>query len=84
MNQRHLISGLLIVAAVAAGLGIARPDTFPGLSEASRGRPRPAAQRPSRDFDGNDRWRDQAFLMDAVLDGVGLRPGMMVADIGAG
>lgn len=84
MIQRHLISRLLIIATVAAGLGIARSDILPGLSEGAKERPRPAAQRPSRDFDENDRWRDQAFPMDAVLDAVGLRPGMTVADIGAG
>ena len=54
--------------AVAVGFGIAGP----------------AGQRPPRDWDANDRERDAIFPMDAGLDSVGLRPGMTVADIGAG
>ncbi len=63
-----LYFGFLLFVAFACGLGIA------GLS----------GQRPPRDWDANDRERDAAFPMDAVLDSLGLRPGMTVADIGAG
>jgi ubiquinone/menaquinone biosynthesis C-methylase UbiE len=36
------------------------------------------------DFDENDRQRDIRFPMDAVLDNLGIRPGMTIAEIGAG
>jgi ubiquinone/menaquinone biosynthesis C-methylase UbiE len=66
--NNKLFFGFLLIIAFAGGLGIA------GLS----------GQRPPRDWDANDRERDAIFPMDAVLDSIGLRPGMTVADIGAG
>jgi ubiquinone/menaquinone biosynthesis C-methylase UbiE len=44
--------------------------------------PSPAQVR--QDFDKNDIERDARFPMDAVLDSLGLRPGMTVGEIGAG
>ncbi len=63
-----ILSWIIVTALVASGLG----------ADGSR------VQRPPRDWDANDRERDAAFPMDTVLDSVGLRPGMTVADIGAG
>lgn len=63
-----ILSWIIVTAMVASGLG----------ADGSR------IQRPPRDWDANDRERDAAFPMDTVLDSVGLRPGMTVADIGAG
>jgi len=42
-------------------------------------------QKPFRpDIDENDRWRDNRFDMDGVLDELEIRPGMFIAEVGAG
>lgn len=54
----------------------------PGQTQPPPPKPAPGQLRP--DLDEHDRWRDQNFPMDAALDLLGLKPGLMVAEIGAG
>src|SRR5512137_1431391 len=44
----------------------------------------PTSAQVRRDFDKNDLERDARFPMDAVLDSLGIKPGMTVAEVGAG
>jgi len=46
--------------------------------------PSPGAHQVRPDMDEHDKWRDRNFPMDAALDLAGLKPGMKVAEIGAG
>lgn len=54
----------------------------PGMATAQGSGQQRTAVRP--DEDENDLRRDQRFDMDGVLDGLGLRAGMKIADLGAG
>ncbi len=60
--------------ALFAGLGFETAAQTPG----------PQSARVRRDYDKNDLERDARFPMDAVLESLGIRPGMTVAEIGAG
>lgn len=53
-------------------------------SETAAPIPGPRAAQVRRDFDKNDLERDARFPMDAVLDSLGIKPGMTVAEVGAG
>jgi len=64
------------------GLQLAWPATNPGAAMAQDSGQQQKPVRP--DLDENDRQRDQRFDMDGVLDGLGIRSGMKIADLGAG
>ena len=84
MIDHRLRRAALIAVAVIAALGILSADPFPSLRRVAAERPGPALGQVRPDMDENDRWRDKNFPMDAVLDLLGIRPGMTVAEIGAG
>jgi len=83
--KTRLLYGLLAVAAGLILLGSSSPGVVAGGLPGSGLGGVPQDRRPVRpDLDENDRWRDENFDMDAVLDALDVRPGMTVGDLGAG
>jgi ubiquinone/menaquinone biosynthesis C-methylase UbiE/thiol-disulfide isomerase/thioredoxin len=75
---RALAAGLILLGSSSLGI-VAEARAGSGLGGL------PQDRRPVRpDLDENDRWRDGNFDMDAVLDALDIRPGMIVGDLGAG
>jgi ubiquinone/menaquinone biosynthesis C-methylase UbiE len=74
MIEKKLRRSALAAAVVLAVLGVLSAGPLPG--------PKAGQVRP--DLDENDLQRDKNFPMDAVLDSLGIKPGMTVAEIGAG
>ncbi len=71
--KRSLLIAFSALALLAAlGFGIATQASAPQSAQVRQ------------DFDKNDLERDARFPMDAVLESLGIKPGMMVAEIGAG
>lgn len=82
--KTRLLYGLLAMAAGLILLGSSSGIVAGGLPGSGLGGI-PQDRRPVRpDLDENDHWRDGNFDMDAVLDTLDIRPGMMVGDVGAG
>ncbi len=71
--KRSLLIAFSALALLAAlGFGIAAQASAPRSAQVRQ------------DFDKNDLERDARFPMDVVLESLGIKPGMTVAEIGAG